>query len=306
MKLKEAIEFVDDVKPNAFPLKAKIKMLSDVEKMIQSEIFLFAPEQLIEYDEGDEEIELLVSSHDRIYTDYLIAMIDWHNGEYENYANTIGMFNDTFSEFKRWFVSNYNPADTHGDIYESEDANYYDNGYQNVVGGKWRGYFLSAYGIAVKHGFVGSEEEWIFSLTAYGIAVNLGFVGSQEEWIASLKGEDGKSFEYEDFTPEQLSELKNQIAEAFFSEATQILDDVKSERTAVDNALYEAQKSMESAKEAAEEARLYTGNAHAHAAAAYGYALDASRAVDAKMGDVESALDAIIAIQESLIGGEAV
>ena len=92
--------------------------------MVQTEVFLFAPEQIIEYGEEDKDKELLVSSHDRIYTDYLIAMIDWHNGDYEKYANTIGMFNDTFAEFKRWFVQNYNPADTHGEYYENEDLAY--------------------------------------------------------------------------------------------------------------------------------------------------------------------------------------
>lgn len=30
---------------------------------------------------------------------------------------------------------------------------------------RWRGYYLTAYGIAVKHGFVGTEREWLESLT---------------------------------------------------------------------------------------------------------------------------------------------
>lgn len=126
MKIREAIAFADDVKPNAFSKEAKIRMLSELEKMVQTEIFLFAPEELIEYGEGDEETVLLVSSHDKIYTDYLIAMIDWHNGDYDKYENTIAMFNDSYSEFKRWFVQHYNPADTHGDIYESEDMSLYE------------------------------------------------------------------------------------------------------------------------------------------------------------------------------------
>lgn len=49
----------------------------------------------------------------------------------------------------------------------------------------------SAYEIAVKHGFKGTEEEWLVSISAYGIAVKLGFEGTVEEWIASLKGEKG-------------------------------------------------------------------------------------------------------------------
>lgn len=53
----------------------------------------------------------------------------------------------------------------------------------------------SAYEIAVKNGFVGTELEWLESLktgsSAYQVAVNNGFVGTEEEWLASLKGKNG-------------------------------------------------------------------------------------------------------------------
>ena len=71
-------------------------------------------------------------------------------------------------------------------------------GYQNyvpwpswIVNGPAYQYYYSAYGIAVKHGFTGTEQQWLESLTAYGIAVSLGFEGTQEEWIASLRGPQG-------------------------------------------------------------------------------------------------------------------
>lgn len=47
-------------------------------------------------------------------------------------------------------------------------------------------YFLTAYGIALKHGFVGSEEEWLESLTAYGQAIKTGYQGSYEEWLQKI------------------------------------------------------------------------------------------------------------------------
>lgn len=57
---------------------------------------------------------------------------------------------------------------------------------------------LSAYDIAVKNGFVGSESEWLASLqgsdtgkSAYEIAVENGYDGSETEWLESLKGRDG-------------------------------------------------------------------------------------------------------------------
>lgn len=52
-------------------------------------------------------------------------------------------------------------------------------------------YSHNAYSIAVRNGFRGSEEDWLLSLTAYGLAVRNGFEGTLEEWILSLKGEKG-------------------------------------------------------------------------------------------------------------------
>lgn len=51
----------------------------------------------------------------------------------------------------------------------------------------------SAYQVAVKQGFAGTEEEWLKSLegdpgaSAYEVAVKEGFIGTKEEWLASLK-----------------------------------------------------------------------------------------------------------------------
>ena len=47
-------------------------------------------------------------------------------------------------------------------------------------------FFLTAYGIALKHGFKGTEAEWLTSLTAYGMAVAMGFEGTEEEWLQKL------------------------------------------------------------------------------------------------------------------------
>lgn len=55
---------------------------------------------------------------------------------------------------------------------------------------------LSAYEIAVRNGFVGTEAQWIDSLSqaesAYDVAVRNGFTGSEQEWLQSLKGSNGQ------------------------------------------------------------------------------------------------------------------
>lgn len=44
--------------------------------------------------------------------------------------------------------------------------------------------------------------------SAYEIAVKNGFEGTEEEWLASLVGPKGDAFTYNDFTPEQIQELQ--------------------------------------------------------------------------------------------------
>lgn len=47
----------------------------------------------------------------------------------------------------------------------------------------------TAYDMAVKYGYVGTEEEWLSSLhgdSAYNLAVEQGFPGTQTDWINAL------------------------------------------------------------------------------------------------------------------------
>lgn len=47
-------------------------------------------------------------------------------------------------------------------------------------------FYITAYDIAVKWGFEGSEEEWLNSLTAFALAQAAGYKGTAEEWLADL------------------------------------------------------------------------------------------------------------------------
>lgn len=51
--------------------------------------------------------------------------------------------------------------------------------------------------------------------SAYEVAVKNGFSGTEVEWLASLKGEKGDAFTYSDFTSEQLAALKGEKGDAF-------------------------------------------------------------------------------------------
>ena len=93
---------------------------------------------------GYADIELIVPApYDRLYEAYLEYMIDWQEGEYNSAANTLERYNTCWSEYSTWVGDNVKPG--LGCAVE-------------------RGYYLSAYAIAVKHGYRGSEAEWIASM----------------------------------------------------------------------------------------------------------------------------------------------
>lgn len=176
MKIGDVIAYVDRIKPNSFDTPDKLIWLNEAEGLVQSEVLYLAAADMVEYTpETDLETELLLKSpHDKVYRSYLVAMIDLANGEYNRYANTVEVFNTQFAELSCWYADRYRPAD--GGMVD-------------------RGYYLSAYGIAVKHGFRGTEEEWLESLKGKsegggsdGISIPSARVG-QFVVVASVDGE---------------------------------------------------------------------------------------------------------------------
>ena len=124
--LGEVIAMVDEIKPNAFSDEAKTAWLNECEGMVQTEVFLFAPAEIIRYRwPEDRDKPLLVEPpHDKLYWAYLTAMIDFANGEYNKYQNTMQTYNEHYANFLRWFGTTYDPAEgyiseearAHGDV----------------------------------------------------------------------------------------------------------------------------------------------------------------------------------------------
>lgn len=115
MTVSQVIQIVDDIKPNAFTNETKTAWLNEVEGMVQTEVFLFAPVEVIQYDytEDKDTVLLVDPPHDKLYQAYLTARVDFANGEYNKYQNTMQMFNSFFGEFMRWYALNYRPADAY-------------------------------------------------------------------------------------------------------------------------------------------------------------------------------------------------
>ena len=148
MKISELYAYIDTVKPNDFGEAVKNVWLNEVEGAVQSQVMLLAPEETVVYaydpSDAQTDAELLVGApHLKLYYAYLTAMIDFANGEYTNYSNTLTLFNTFWNEYAAWYSLNIHPADGKAD---------------------YAGYYLSAYGIARKHGYTGTEEEWLAGL----------------------------------------------------------------------------------------------------------------------------------------------
>ncbi len=158
MKISRVLAMVDEIKPNSFSVETKTVWLNEIEGLVQTEVLLVRVEDVITYEYAtDANTELIVPApHSKIYSAYLIAQIDFANGEYNKYQNSMVLFNSYFGEYQRWFANNYRPADTHPEADEDEVP--------GNIGRPWRGYYLSAYGLAVKHGYTGSESEWLEDL----------------------------------------------------------------------------------------------------------------------------------------------
>jgi hypothetical protein len=62
------------------------------------------------------ETELIITTfHSKLYRSYLVAMIDYANGEYDKYNNTMQMYNRELNEFTEWYTRIYRPADPEED-----------------------------------------------------------------------------------------------------------------------------------------------------------------------------------------------
>ncbi len=164
--IKDIISLVDSANPNAYSNEVKASWLNEVEGFIQREIYNLAPTDITDYVPYSECMDIPLSldaGYEKIYISYLNAMIDFTNKEFASYNNALALYNAYLEDYAKWYIRHHGEGEA-------------------LVSGM----YISAYGIAVNHGFTGTEEEWLLS----------------------LKGEKGSSFTYEDFTEEELMKLK--------------------------------------------------------------------------------------------------
>ena len=114
MKIIEAIQKVDALKPNNYSQEDKIKWLSTLDGIIKNEIIDTHEGadkvEFNDYDTSSLETELIVPApYDDIYIKWLEAQIDYHNGEIGKYSNSMTMYNTAYSAFERHYNRNNMP-----------------------------------------------------------------------------------------------------------------------------------------------------------------------------------------------------
>lgn len=116
MKIIEAINRLDALKHNTYGQSDKIEWLSRLDAMVKKIIIDThkADEELIfdgYNDNTDLSTELLVPTpFDEVYLRWLEAQIDYHNGEYDKYNNSISLFNNAFNEYKAFYTQKHSPV----------------------------------------------------------------------------------------------------------------------------------------------------------------------------------------------------
>lgn len=133
--------------------------LNQLEGQILHEIFLLALSEITPYSATPTEALAAPYPYDGIYLLWMEAQVDFANGEYERYTNTMQRYNVAWNDLARHIAKCIRPV------------------YGRAVE---QGYYLSAYGIAKAHGYTGTETEWLASLKG----------------AAGAPGKDGKPFNW--------------------------------------------------------------------------------------------------------------
>ena len=115
MTIMGAISHINSIKPNSYTQQDKIRWLSTLDGMIKREIYETHEEDKTPSFSGYTDLtpltqELLVPHpYDDIYIRWLEAQIDYANGEYGKYNNSITMYNSAYSAYEKYYNRTHLP-----------------------------------------------------------------------------------------------------------------------------------------------------------------------------------------------------
>lgn len=105
MTVNECLAKVKDRKPNAYSDESLTDRLNEIEARIQREVLLKEPDDIIQYhfpEDRDTEL-ILPTPYDSAYVYYIKMMIEFDQGEYSDYNNTMAMFTAQFQDAEKYY-----------------------------------------------------------------------------------------------------------------------------------------------------------------------------------------------------------
>ena len=115
MTIIEAINRLDALKFNTYSQTDKIEWLSRLDSMVKR--------MIIDTHEGYQNVSfngytaetpletvlLVPAPYDEVYLRWMEAQIDYHNGEYDKYNNSIIMYNTAFESYAKYYKLHHMP-----------------------------------------------------------------------------------------------------------------------------------------------------------------------------------------------------
>lgn len=115
MTIIEAINQIDELKPNSYPQSQKVKWLSTLDGLVKRLIIdTHEGAESVTFNGYTDEIpigtELLVPApYDEIYLRWLESKIDYSNGEYARYNNTAAAYQAEFDTYRNYYNQTHTP-----------------------------------------------------------------------------------------------------------------------------------------------------------------------------------------------------
>lgn len=114
MTIMEAVNSVDNLKHNTYSFADKVQWLSRLDGMVKRLIIDTHESRKVFFygytEDTEPDTELLVPApFDAMYLRWLDAQIDYTNGEYDKYNNSILMFNVEWEKYQKYYRSVHKP-----------------------------------------------------------------------------------------------------------------------------------------------------------------------------------------------------
>ena len=116
MTIREAINRLDTRKLNTYSQNDKIEWLSRLDSAVKLQIIdKYVGEEHVSFNGYDsntplDTVLLVPAPYDEVYLRWMEAQIDYHNGEYDKFNNSIILYNTDFQAYQDHYIQTHSPV----------------------------------------------------------------------------------------------------------------------------------------------------------------------------------------------------